>query len=59
MNKYQKAIKVVDTLLHLMCGEEREDGTLVDENGQAILVDWAYEVEKGEVGKDWTYKVKS
>ena len=26
MNKYQKAIKVVDTLLHLMCGEEREDG---------------------------------
>lgn len=36
-----------------------EDGTLVDENGQAILVDWAYEVEKGEVGKDWTYKVKS
>lgn len=26
MNKYKKAIKVVDTLLHLMCGEEREDG---------------------------------
>lgn len=25
MNKYQKAIEVVDTLLHLMCGEERED----------------------------------
>lgn len=36
-----------------------DDGTLVDENGEAILVDWAYEVEKGEVGKDWTYKVKS
>ena len=36
-----------------------EDGTLADENGEAILVDWAYEVEKGEVGKDWTYKVKS
>lgn len=36
-----------------------EDGTLVDENGQAILVDWAYEVDKGEVGTDWTYKVKS
>ncbi len=35
-----------------------DDGTLVDENGEAILVDWAYEVEKGEVGKDWTYKVK-
>ena len=26
MNKYQKAIEVTDTLLHLMCGEEREDG---------------------------------
>lgn len=36
-----------------------EDGTLVDENGQAILVDWAYEVDKGEVGKEWAYKVKS
>lgn len=28
MNKYQKAIEVVDTLLHLMCGEEREDGCI-------------------------------
>lgn len=36
-----------------------DDGTLVDENGQEILADWAYEVESGEVGKDWTYKVKS
>ena len=26
MNKYQKAIEVIDTLLHLMYGEEREDG---------------------------------
>lgn len=26
MNECQKAIKVIDTLLHLMCGEEREDG---------------------------------
>lgn len=26
MNKYQKAIEVIDTLLHLMCGQEREDG---------------------------------
>lgn len=26
MNKYQKAIEVIDTILHLMCGEEREDG---------------------------------
>lgn len=36
-----------------------EDGTLVDENGHEMLADWAYEVESGEVGKDWTYKVKS
>lgn len=35
-----------------------DDGTLVDENGQEILADWAYEVESGEVGTDWTYKVK-
>ena len=26
MNKYQEAIEVIDTLLHLMCGEEIEDG---------------------------------
>lgn len=26
MNKYKKAIEVIDTLLNLMCGEEREDG---------------------------------
>lgn len=36
-----------------------EDGTLVDENGHEILADWAYEVDEGEVGTDWTYKVKS
>ena len=24
MNKYQKAIEVIDTLLHLMCEERRE-----------------------------------
>lgn len=36
-----------------------EDGTLVDENGHEILADWAFEVDDGEVGKDWTYKVKS
>lgn len=28
MNKYKEAIKVVDTVLHHMCGEEREDGYL-------------------------------
>lgn len=26
MNKYKEAIKAVDTVLHHMCGEEREDG---------------------------------
>lgn len=26
MNKYQSAYYVIDTVLHLMCGEEREDG---------------------------------
>lgn len=36
-----------------------EDGTLVDENGHEILVDWAYEVESGTVGNEWTYKVKA
>lgn len=28
MNKYKEAIKVVDTVLHHMCGEKREDGYL-------------------------------
>ena len=31
---------------------------LVDEKGNTILADWTYEVASGEVGKDWTYKVK-
>ena len=31
---------------------------LVDEKGNAILADWSYEVASGEVGSDWTYKVK-
>lgn len=26
MNKYQKAFGIIDTILHLMCGIEREDG---------------------------------
>lgn len=25
MNKYKEAIKVVDTVLHHMCGEEKKD----------------------------------
>lgn len=31
---------------------------LVDEKGNIILADWSYEVASGEVGTDWTYKVK-
>lgn len=31
---------------------------LVDEKGNKILADWSYEVASGEVGTDWTYKVK-
>ena len=25
MNKYEEAFNVIETILHLMCGEERED----------------------------------
>ena len=31
---------------------------LVDEKGNTILADWSYEVASGEVGSDWTYKIK-
>ena len=31
---------------------------LLDEKGNTILADWSYEVASGEVGTDWTYKVK-
>lgn len=31
---------------------------LVDEKGNTILADWSYEVASGEVGSDWTYRVK-
>ena len=31
---------------------------LVDEKGNPILADWSYEVDSGEVGTDWKYKVK-
>lgn len=31
---------------------------LTDEKGNTILADWSYEVASGEVGTDWTYKIK-
>lgn len=31
---------------------------LIDENKNAILADWAYVVDSGNVGEEWTYKVK-
>lgn len=31
---------------------------LVDEKGNPILADWSYEVDSGQVGTDWKYKVK-
>lgn len=52
MNKYQKAIEVVDTLLHLMCGEEREDGykpTMEEmSNSMDLLKDLANKVDSFE-----------
>lgn len=49
MNKYQKAIEVVDTLLHLMCGEEREDGYKPTMEEMSNSMDWLKElVDKAE-----------
>ena len=31
---------------------------LVDEKGNPIIADWSYEVDSGEVGTDWKYKIK-
>lgn len=31
---------------------------LVDEKGNTILADWSFEVEKGTVGTEWSYKIK-
>lgn len=36
---------------------DSENG-LIDENENAALADWAYEVDSGNVGEEWTYKVK-
>lgn len=52
MNKYQEAIEVIDTLLHLMCGEEREDGykpTMEEmSNSMDLLKDLANKAESFE-----------
>ena len=52
MNKYKEAIEVVDTLLHLMCGEEREDGYLptMEEmsNSMDLLTDLANKADSLE-----------
>lgn len=49
MNKYQEAIEVIDTLLHLMCGEEREDGYEPTMEEMSNSMDWLKElVDKAE-----------
>lgn len=52
MNKYQDAIEVIDTLLHLMCGEEREDGyepTMEEmSNSMDLLTDLANKADSFE-----------
>ena len=52
MNKYQEAIEVIDTLLHLMCGEEREDGykpTMEEmSNSMDLLTDLANKADSFE-----------
>ena len=51
MNKYQKAIEVVDTLLHLMCGEEREDGYKPTMEEMSNSMDWLKELVDKETPK--------
>lgn len=49
MNKYQRAYNVIDTVLHLMCGEEREDGYIpTQEEMSKAMADLKELVEKGE-----------
>lgn len=52
MNKYKEAIKVVDTVLHHMCGEEREDGykpTMEEmSNSMDLLTDLANKADSFE-----------
>lgn len=49
MNKYKQAYNVIDTVLHLMCGEEREDGYKpTQEEMSKAMTDLKELVEKGE-----------
>ena len=52
MNEYKEAIKVVDTVLHHMCGEEREDGykpTMEEmSNSMDLLTDLANKADSFE-----------
>lgn len=49
MNKYKQAYNIIDTVLHLMCGEEREDGYKpTQEEMSKAMADLKELVEKGE-----------
>ena len=49
MNKYKKAYNVIDTVLHLMCGEEREDGYKPTQKEMIEAMDYLKElVEKSK-----------
>lgn len=51
MNKYKNAIEAVDTLLHLMCGEEREDGYKPTMEEMSNSMDWLKELVDKETPK--------
>jgi hypothetical protein len=53
MNKYQKAIEVIDTLLHLMCGEEREDGYKPTMEEMSNSMDWLKELVDKSDSFEW------
>lgn len=53
MNKYKKAIEVVDTLLHLMCGEEREDGYKPTMEEMSNSMDWLKELVNKADSFEW------
>lgn len=53
MNKYQKAIEVIDTLLHLMCGEEREDGYKPTMEEMSNSMDWLKDLANKAESFEW------